>query len=123
MVPAVDLAVRFSMLYGTRTKSEDESIAVIRRAIELGVSFLDTMDLYGPFLNEKLIGKAIKGVKHPVNSLSQLLQCYFAGTQLSGAVCLLRWSRIEMLMLLMKVVALGVLMDYQQFRFAAKCSL
>ena len=38
---------------------EDEAIATIHRALELGVSFLDTADMYGPFTNEKLVGRAI----------------------------------------------------------------
>ncbi|PTL82084.1 aldo/keto reductase [Vitiosangium sp. GDMCC 1.1324] len=38
---------------------EKESISVIHRALELGVNFLDTADMYGPFTNEKLVGKAI----------------------------------------------------------------
>ena len=38
-----------------------ESIAVIQRAIELGVTFLDTSDVYGPFTNEQLVGRAIAG--------------------------------------------------------------
>jgi aryl-alcohol dehydrogenase-like predicted oxidoreductase len=46
-----------SEFYGT--SDEDESIATIHRAIELGIIFLDTADMYGPFTNEKLVGKAI----------------------------------------------------------------
>lgn len=46
-----------SEFYGTT--DEDESVATIHRAIELGVTFLDTADMYGPFTNEKLVGKAI----------------------------------------------------------------
>src|SRR5919107_6118146 len=46
-----------SEFYGT--SDEDESIATIHRAIELGITFLDTADAYGPFTNEKLLGKAI----------------------------------------------------------------
>src|ERR1044072_4502696 len=40
---------------------ETESIATIRRSLELGGNFLDTADLYGPLHNERLVGKAIKG--------------------------------------------------------------
>src|SRR3712207_6971144 len=46
-----------SEFYGTA--DEEESIATIHRALELGVTFLDTADMYGPFTNEKLVGKAI----------------------------------------------------------------
>lgn len=39
---------------------EAESIRVIHRALELGIDFLDTADMYGPFTNEKLVGRAIR---------------------------------------------------------------
>ena len=48
-----------SEFYGTA--DENESIATINRALELGIDFLDTSDMYGPYTNEKLIGKTIKG--------------------------------------------------------------
>jgi aryl-alcohol dehydrogenase-like predicted oxidoreductase len=48
-----------SEFYGTG--DEEESTATIHRAIELGITFLDTADMYGPFTNEKLVGKAIDG--------------------------------------------------------------
>ncbi len=43
-----------------------ESIATIHRALELGVTFLDTADMYGPFKNEELVGKAIRGQRERV---------------------------------------------------------
>src|SRR5438874_8882340 len=39
---------------------ERESIATIHRALDLGVTLLDTADMYGPFKNEELVGKAVK---------------------------------------------------------------
>ncbi len=53
-----------SEFYGT--SDEAESIATIRRALELGVNFLDTADMYGPFTNEKLVGRAIAGRRDEV---------------------------------------------------------
>jgi aryl-alcohol dehydrogenase-like predicted oxidoreductase len=46
-----------SEFYGSA--DEGEAIATIQRALELGVSFLDTADMYGPFTNERLVGRAI----------------------------------------------------------------
>jgi aryl-alcohol dehydrogenase-like predicted oxidoreductase len=53
-----------SEFYGTG--DEDESIATIHRALELGIIFLDTADMYGPFTNEKLVGKAVEGRREEV---------------------------------------------------------
>jgi aryl-alcohol dehydrogenase-like predicted oxidoreductase len=53
-----------SEFYGT--PDEQGGIDTIHRALDLGVTFLDTADMYGPFINEQLVGKAIKGRRDEV---------------------------------------------------------
>ncbi|MDN5698603.1 MAG: aldo/keto reductase [Rubrobacter sp.] len=53
-----------SEFYGTTDESEAE--ATIHRALELGIDFLDTADMYGPFTNERLVGRAISGRRDEV---------------------------------------------------------
>jgi aryl-alcohol dehydrogenase-like predicted oxidoreductase len=53
-----------SEFYGP--SNETESIATIHRALELGITMLDTADMYGPFKNEELVGRAIKGKRDRV---------------------------------------------------------
>jgi aryl-alcohol dehydrogenase-like predicted oxidoreductase len=53
-----------SEFYGPGNR--DESVATINRALDLGVTFLDTADVYGPFTNEELVGSAIKGRRDEV---------------------------------------------------------
>src|SRR3954447_625259 len=53
-----------SEFYGTA--DETEAVATIHRALDLGVTFLDTADMYGPFTNERLVGGAIKGRRDEV---------------------------------------------------------
>jgi aryl-alcohol dehydrogenase-like predicted oxidoreductase len=51
-----------SEFYGPR--DDAESLRTIDRALELGVDFLDTADVYGPLLNEQLVGQALRGRRH-----------------------------------------------------------
>ena len=53
-----------SEFYGTR--DDAESIRTIHRALDLGVTLLDTADMYGPFINEELVGRAIRGRRDAV---------------------------------------------------------
>ena len=51
-----------SQFYGSPEERDDrESIATIHRALELGCTFLDTAEVYGPYTNEELVGRALKG--------------------------------------------------------------
>ena len=64
-VPAMGLGcMGMSEFYGTGDQAEAER--TIQRALDLGVTFLDTADMYGPFTNERLVGKAIAGRRDEV---------------------------------------------------------
>src|ERR1700719_4107057 len=47
-------------------RDDNESVATIHRALELGIPLLDTADVYGPYKNEELVGRAIKGKRDKV---------------------------------------------------------
>jgi aryl-alcohol dehydrogenase-like predicted oxidoreductase len=53
-----------SEFYGPR--DDEESVATVHRALDLGVTFLDTADVYGPYTNEELVGRAIRGRRREV---------------------------------------------------------
>ena len=70
-----------SAFYGST--DEDEAIATIHRARELGINFLDTAQLYGPLTNEELVGRAVKGHRD-----AYVIATKFARRMVSGAASL-----------------------------------
>jgi aryl-alcohol dehydrogenase-like predicted oxidoreductase len=53
-----------SEFYGAR--NDEASLKTLHRAFELGVTFWDTADMYGPYINEELVGKALKGIRKEI---------------------------------------------------------
>jgi aryl-alcohol dehydrogenase-like predicted oxidoreductase len=50
-----------SFAYDPRNRDDDASVRIVRQALDLGVSLIDTADVYGPFTNEELVGRALAG--------------------------------------------------------------
>ncbi|MFD9026941.1 aldo/keto reductase [Streptomyces parvulus] len=66
-VPRIGLGVMgMSAYYTGAGRDETESIRTIRRAVDLGVTHLDTAEVYGPYVNEELLGRAIRGRRDEV---------------------------------------------------------
>ncbi len=66
-VSAIGLgAMGMSMSYGPNPGTREEMIAVLRGAVDLGVTFFDTAEVYGPYVNEELVGEALEPVRDQV---------------------------------------------------------
>ena len=52
-----------SIMYESATRDPETSVRVIRRALEMGATLIDTADVYGPCANEELVGRAVRGVR------------------------------------------------------------
>ena len=62
VVGAVGLGcMGMSWAYGSEQRDDDVSVHVVRRALDLGVTLIDTADVYGPHTNEQLVGRALQG--------------------------------------------------------------
>jgi aryl-alcohol dehydrogenase-like predicted oxidoreductase len=59
-------AMSMSAFYNLAERDDAESIRTIHRALELGVTHLDTAEIYGPYVNEELVGRAIRGRREQV---------------------------------------------------------
>lgn len=71
-------------MYGVA--SEDESVATIRRAIDLGVTLFDTAEVYGPYINEKLLGRAIAGRRDGLVIATKFGFRFAEGARVAGGV-------------------------------------
>jgi aryl-alcohol dehydrogenase-like predicted oxidoreductase len=66
-VSAVGLGcMGMSQSYGPNPGSRDDMIAVLRSAVDLGVTFFDTAEVYGPYDNEELVGEAFEPIRDQV---------------------------------------------------------
>ncbi|HWC79112.1 MAG TPA: aldo/keto reductase [Pseudonocardiaceae bacterium] len=101
-------AMGMSFAYGSADRDDAESIRTIHRAFELGVTFLDTAEVYGPYTNEELIGSALKGHRDDVVLASKFGMISHTGrdgldsspasirTAVEGSLTRLRTDRIDL---------------------------
>src|SRR5260370_19039698 len=59
-------AMGMSAFYGGANADDEESVRTIHRALDLGITFIDTAEAYGPYRNEELVGRAIAGRRDQV---------------------------------------------------------
>ena len=74
------------MTFAYGGQDDTESRATIERALELGVTFLDTADMYGPFTNEAVVGEALKPVRDRVTIATKFGFAYDAGGKPTGGL-------------------------------------
>lgn len=65
-----------STTYGPAYENEEENLATLARAVELGVTLFDTAEVYGPFMNEALVGKALAGKRDRVVIATKVGFCF-----------------------------------------------
>src|ERR1700753_865713 len=59
-------AMGMSAYYTGAREDDEQSVATIRRALDLGVTLIDTAEIYGPYINEELVGRALAGRRDEV---------------------------------------------------------
>jgi hypothetical protein len=83
------------MSYAYGSADENISIETIHEAIELGVVFFDTAEIYGPFENEKLLGRALKGKRDQARSSASIFLPSMILKKVIGAAVITREFRVK----------------------------
>ena len=77
----------FTGAYHDSAPDRSDSIAVVRRAADLGVTFFDTAEVYGPFLNEDIVGEALQPIRDQVQIATKFGFAFEENGVSSGGVC------------------------------------